>query len=172
MEKLILIGSAGAGKSTLSKQLATLLSLDLYHLDKLFWQPNWVLSDKDKQINIQQEIFKQPSWIIDGNYGDTLDLRINEADTIIFLDLPRRVCIYRALKRVVTNYGKTRPDMGDGCPERFDFSFIKWIWHFKNKQRVAIIHTLSQIPPTKTVIRLTSKKEVEQFLLSLSEKNI
>lgn len=93
------------------------------------------MTERAYQIEIQNNLLKEPSWIIDGNYGGTLDMRIASADTIIFLDRNRFVCIYQVLKRVKEYNGMTRPDMQDDCPEKIDFSFLKWIWNFpKNKE--------------------------------------
>lgn len=115
MKKIILIGSGGAGKSTLAKEMGAKLNLDVYHLDALFWQPNWVAVTREEQKQIQHELVKKEEWLIDGNYGGTMDIRIVAADTIIFLDIKRNICIYRALKRMIMYRNKVRTDMGPGC---------------------------------------------------------
>jgi len=84
MRKIAIIGSGGAGKSTLARQLSEKLAIDVYHLDALFWQPNWVLASRETQREIQSRLVRQDSWIIDGNYGSTFDLRLTAVDTIIF----------------------------------------------------------------------------------------
>ncbi len=85
MKKIVLIGSGGAGKSTLARQLGEVLKINVYHLDALFWKPNWVGVPKDDQRNIQNKLVEKEEWIIDGNYGGTMEIRLNAADTIIFL---------------------------------------------------------------------------------------
>ncbi|EEM22237.1 Topology modulation protein [Bacillus thuringiensis serovar tochigiensis BGSC 4Y1] len=107
---------------------------------------------------------KEDEWIIDGNYGETMDIRMNAADTIIFLDIHRTICVYRAFKRVVQYRNKTRPDMGAGCEERFDLQFFKWIWEYPNVKRPTIIKKLEQLPEEKKVIVLKSSSEVRKFL--------
>lgn len=111
MKKIILIGSGGAGKSTLASKLGKKLNIEVFHLDQLFWKPNWEMTDREYQIEIQNDLIMKPTWIIDGNYGGTLDLRIKSADTIIFLDRNRFICIYQVLKRVKKYNGSSRPDM-------------------------------------------------------------
>ena len=101
MKKIILIGSGGSGKSTLASQLGEKLKIKVYHLDALFWKPNWVGVPKDEQRKVQNDLVKEEKWIIDGNYGGTMDIRINAADTIIFLDFPRIICVFRAFKRII-----------------------------------------------------------------------
>ena len=163
MKKVVIIGSGGAGKSTLARQLSEKLSIDVYHLDKLFWQPNWVLSSRERQREIQSNLVKMESWIIDGNYGSTFDIRLPAADTIIFLDIPRVICVYRAFKRVLQYRNRTRPDMGEGCKERFDLEFFKWIWDFPKKRRPELIKILDDLSAEKRIIVLSSLKEVRKF---------
>lgn len=164
MKKVVIIGSGGAGKSTLARQLSEKLAIDVYHLDKLFWQPNWVLSSREKQREIQSKLVKLESWIIDGNYGSTFDIRLPAADTIIFLDIPRVICIYRAFKRVLQYRNRTRPDMGEGCEERYDLEFFKWIWDFPKKRRPELIKRLDYFSAEKRIIILSSLKEVKKFI--------
>jgi len=87
MKKVILIGSGGSGKSTLARQLGNKLNIKVHHLDALFWKPNWEGVPKEEQRTVQNELVKEDEWIIDGNYGGTMDIRMNAADTIIFLVL-------------------------------------------------------------------------------------
>src|SRR5699024_1821495 len=101
MKKIILIGSGGAGKSTLARQLGAALQIEVIHLDALFWKPNWTPVQREKQVEIQKELVNKEEWIIDGNYGGTIDIRLQAADTIIFLDIPRTICVYRAFKRMI-----------------------------------------------------------------------
>lgn len=144
MKKIVLIGSGGSGKSTLARQLGEKLEINVYHLDALFWKPNWVGVPKDEQSKIQNDLVKEKEWIIDGNYGGTMDIRINAADTIIFLDIHRTICVYRALKRMLQYRNKIRPDMGEGCQERFDLDFLKWIWDYPKTKRPGILKMLEE----------------------------
>lgn len=164
MRKIILIGSGGSGKSTLARQLGTKLNLKVYHLDALFWKPNWVGVPRHEQRAVQNELVKEDAWIIDGNYGGTMDIRLNAADTIIFLDVHRTICIYRAIKRMVQYRNKTRPDMGEGCEERLDFNFLKWIWHYPKAKRPGILKKLEQLSAEKQVVILKSPKHIRKFL--------
>jgi len=164
MKKIILIGSGGSGKSTLAKQLGNKLNIKVHHLDALFWKPNWEGVPKEEQRTVQNELVKGEKWIIDGNYGGKMDIRINAADTIIFLDIHRTICVYRAFKRIVQYRNKTRADMGAGCEERFDLQFFKWIWEYPNKKKPAILKRLDQLSKGKEVIILKSLNEVRQFL--------
>lgn len=164
MKKVVLIGSGGSGKSTLARQLGEKLNINVYHLDALFWKPEWVGVPKSEQIKVQNDLVRKEEWIIDGNYGGTMQTRLNAADTIIFLDLPRTICVYRAFKRLLKYRNKTRPDMGEGCEERFDLDFFKWIWNYPKTKKPQILDILSQLSKDKQVIVLKTPKEVQQFI--------
>ncbi|WP_234447638.1 P-loop NTPase family protein [Viridibacillus soli] len=111
-KRVLIIGSGGAGKSTLSRTLSELSGLPLIHLDAMYWKPGWQKSDKtDFKARLQVELEK-PAWIIDGNFDSTLDMRAKYADLIIFLDFSNKLCTYRVLKRTIQYRGRTRPDMG------------------------------------------------------------
>ena len=130
MERILIIGCGGAGKSTLARQLGDKLNIPVVHLDKLFWKPGWVEMPKDEfDALLRQEMAKE-RWIMDGNFNRTLPERIARCDTMIYLDFSRFACLCGVIKRVLTTYGKVRPDMGDGCPERIDWEFLKWVWNF------------------------------------------
>ncbi|PEJ59163.1 topology modulation protein [Bacillus sp. AFS002410] len=164
MKKIVIIGSGGEGKSTFARQLGKKLNINVFHLDSLLWKPNWEIVPKVEQIKIQSELVKKEEWIIDGNYGGTMDLRINAADTIIFLDIPRLVCIYRALKRFIQYKNITRPDMREGCEEKFDLQFFKWIWSYPKTKKPLILNRLQRVSDGKDVVILKSSKEVKRFL--------
>ncbi|MEK7016240.1 DNA topology modulation protein [Bacillus sp. FSL R9-9410] len=164
MKKIILIGSGGSGKSTLAKLLGNKLKIQVHHLDALFWKPNWEGVPREEQRTVQNDLIKEEKWIIDGNYGGTMDIRINAADTIIFLDIHRTICVYRAFKRIVQYRNKIRPDMGAGCEERFDLQFFKWIWEYPKSKRPAILKRLDQFNKDKRIIILKTPNEVQRFI--------
>ncbi|UYY96797.1 DNA topology modulation protein [Peribacillus frigoritolerans] len=162
-EKNCIYGSGGSGKSTLAKRLGEKSKRNVYHLDALFWKPNWVGVPRDEHRKVQKELVKE-EWIIDGNYGGTMEIRLNAADTIIFLDIPRTICVFRAFKRMLQYRNKTRPDMGEGCEERFSFDLFKWVWEYPKTKRPKILERLDQLSKDKEVVILKSPKDVQYFL--------
>ena len=164
MNKIAVIGSAGAGKSTFSRRMGRKLGLEVFHLDRLMWRPGWVLVTRDEQKEIQKDLLKKERWIIDGNYSSTLDLRLKEADMVVFLDMPRLLCIYRAIKRSLIYRNRTRPDMREGCDEKIDVEFLKWIWQFPKKRKPNLLATLEGLPEEKRVVILRNRKEIAKFL--------
>lgn len=168
MKKVLIIGSSGAGKSTLAKKLGGKTGLKVIHLDKIYWKPNWVEPTKDEWREALERVMREcDAWIMDGNFSGTLDLRLPACDTVIFLDMPPAVCIYRVLKRAAFSYGKTRSDMAECCPEHFDWEFLKWIWDFENRSKGKMEKLLKKYEKEKTIIRLKSKREVRNFLDNL-----
>lgn len=166
MERILLIGCGGAGKSTLARQMGEKLNIPVVHLDKLFWHPGWVESTKEEiDARIFQEI-RKPQWIMDGNYNRTLPQRLEYCDTVIYMDFNRAACLMGVLKRVLTTYGKVRPDMGEGCPERIDFEFLKWVWNFNKNKREKYYRLLNEAQGVNTIV-LKNRRMVKRFLESL-----
>ncbi len=129
--RILVIGSPGAGKSTLARTLAAATGLPLVHLDQQYWQPGWVESGKTAWLKKVVAMVAGPRWIIDGNYSGTLPLRLAAADAVIILDLPTWRCAWRILRRAWTLRGTVRPDMADGCPERFNLAFLWYVVRFR-----------------------------------------
>ncbi len=167
--RIIIIGSSGGGKSTLARRLGDITGLPVIHLDKEFWNPNWVETPKDIWQGKVAELLKGNKWIIDGNYGGTMKLRAEAADTIIYLDMNRCLCLYRVLKRRLRNQGKTRPDMREGCKEKINFEFLKWVWTYP-KKKPGIYKLLAELEG-KNIIVLKSRKEVDSFIKSWLNMN-
>lgn len=167
MKRIAIIGCGGSGKSTLARQLGEILGIEVIHLDRLNWQPGWVATPKEEWEALQEEIVQRDSWIIDGNYGGTMTIRLAAADTVIFLDYPTLTCLYRALKRRILYRGRNRPDIGPGCPEKIDLSFIKWIWEYRRTRRPSVLNRIEQHSSGKKVIILRNPREATAFLREL-----
>ena len=167
MDRIMVIGSGGSGKSTLARQIGDALGIEVIHLDALFWRPGWVETPRDEWIAIQQSLVSRDRWVIDGNYGGTLDVRLRAADTIVFLDLPRTLCIRRIITRRVRYAGRSRPDMAPGCEERLTWEFIRWVWTYPSRRRPAILRTLREYTAGRRIVRLRSTGDVDGFVRSL-----
>ncbi|WP_197992848.1 MULTISPECIES: DNA topology modulation protein [Nostocaceae] len=169
MQKIMIIGSGGAGKSTLARELGRILDLDVIHLDAFYWNPGWVETAKDEWQIIIQDLIKRDSWIMDGNYGNTLDLRLPVADMVIFLDFTRLLCLLRVMQRRWQYAGKSRPDMSSGCPERLNWEFCKYIWSYPIARRPNILQRLSNLTSNQQVFILRNPREVREFLQKISQ---
>lgn len=170
MERVIIIGCGGSGKSTLARQLGEKTGLPVVHLDKLFWHPGWVESTKEEIDAKIMQVLAQPQWIIDGNFNRTLPERLKRCDTVIYLDFSRIACLMGVLKRVITTYGTVRPDMAEGCPERFDFEFLKWVWNFNKNKREKYYRLLNEAEGVETIV-LKNRRAVKKFLKWVEEEH-
>lgn len=163
--KIIVLGCCGSGKSTLTRELQQKLKIPIIHLDKLFWKPNWINCSNEEFDILLKEEMKKECWIMDGNYLRTIPIREKACDVIIYLDFPRWRCMLRVIKRVIKSYGKVREDMGEGCPERLDFEFLKYVWNFHEKNCDKIDEILSA--SKKQIYILKTPKQVKKFLKGL-----
>ena len=167
MERVLVVGSPGAGKSTFARRLAERTGLPLVHLDQHYWQPGWTEPGKEEWRGKVRQLAEQPRWIMDGDYGSTLDMRLSRADTVFFLDFPRWLCLSRVLKRIATSYGRVRPDLAAGCPEQFDFSFLKFVCNYPRDRRPALIERLAYYEGT--LHTFIDDRSVDACIASLRE---
>lgn len=166
MERIMIIGCGGAGKSTLARQLGEKTGLPVVHLDKLFWKPGWESLSQEEFDLVHQEAISRERWIIDGNFDRTIPQRLSRCDTVLYLDFSRWACVMGVAKRVLTTYGTVREDMGEGCPERFDLEFLKWVWDFNKNKRQKNYRLLEEAEGVEVII-LKNRREVKRFLASL-----
>ena len=159
----MIIGCGGAGKSTLARQLGEKTGLPVVHLDKLFWRPGWEQISREEFDNLHREALAGEKWILDGNFDRTMEERIRHCDTVIYLDFNRVTCLLGVAKRILTTYGQVRPDMGEGCPERFDWEFLRWVWNFNKNKREKTCRLLACHPDKKICI-LKNRRQVRMFL--------
>ena len=164
MRRVLVIGSGGAGKSTFAARLGATLGLPVVHLDACYWHAGWVPTPKDAWSRAVEAMTAQDAWVMDGNYGGTLDRRLAACDTVVFLDLPRWLCLWRVLRRALRYRGRTRPDMAPGCPERLTWEFVRWIWEYPRTRRPQILARLTQLAPHQRAVVLRSTREIERFL--------
>lgn len=168
--RIAVIGSSGAGKSTLSVALGASTGLPVVHLDKEHWQPGWTEPDRNVWNARLAELAAAPEWIIDGQYGASLRVRLERANLAIFLDLPTPVCLWRVARRILGNYGRVRPDMGDGCPEQVSLEFLHFVATFRRLQRPKVVAALDE-SGVKTVW-LRSRREQAAFDAALRDHGL
>ena len=166
MERILIIGCPGSGKSTLARALREKLGLPLIHLDQLWHKKGWTHVTREEFDSRLEMALNMDQWIIDGNYSRTIPQRLPKCDTIIYLDFNRGECLLGMCQRVLGSYGKVRPDMADGCPERFSWEFVKYIWNFNENNRVRNYTYLAQAKHAKHIV-LKNRKEVKAFLETL-----
>lgn len=133
-KKIIILGAAGSGKTTLSNKISKQTGIQVYHLDKEYWLPNWERPEHSKWLEKLNELVKEDAWIMDGNYIESLEPRLEKADLVIVLDIKPADCVRGIFWRTIGGLFYRRKDLGDGCYERFNKKFaelVEWTKVFK-----------------------------------------
>ena len=165
MEKIIVIGSPGAGKSSFSKKLKNITKLPLYHIDMLYHKKDGTHITKEELEEKLKEIFKTDKWIIDGNYQKTLELRINECDTIFLLDFPTQVCLEGAKSRI----GQKRDDL-PWVEEKLDENFKQCIINFTDEKLPQIYKLLDKYKMNHSIFIFKSRDEADNYIRNMEKK--
>ncbi len=164
MERIAIVGCGDAGKSSLARRLGDLRGLPVIHLDRHFWTPGWVPLPRAAWHRVHRDLLAGDRWIADGNYGGTMDHRFEHADTILFLDLPRRVCLRRVLYRRWQFRGRSRPAVAEGCQERLSWEFVVWVLAFRGRARRDILRRIEQSGADTRVVVLRDAREIDAFV--------
>ncbi|RKE84802.1 AAA family ATPase [Rhizobium sp. AG855] len=164
--RICVIGCSGGGKSTFSRKLAASLDLPNHSMDReIFWLPNWVERPRAEQRLILSEIVRSDKWLLDGTNPSSFDIRLPRTDLVIWVRLPRWRCLLGVYKRASRYVGKHRPDMADGCVEKWpDREFLSYIWNFERRFSLGIIEEIDRHGPSVPVITLKSHGEMAQLL--------
>jgi Adenylate kinase and related kinases len=169
VRRVLVIGSGGAGKSAFAQRLGGRTGLPVIHLDARYWRAGWVPTPRDEWQDVVRELAARETWVMDGNYGGTLDARLAACDTVIFLDLPRLVCLWRVVRRWARYRGRARPDMAPGCNEQLSLEFLRWIWSYPTEKRPAILRRLAALNAGQRAVVLRSAADVERFLAAAED---
>jgi len=171
MRRVLVIGSGGAGKTTLARRIAERTGLPLIHLDMLFWHPGWVPTPKDEWHRLTEELVARDAWVMDGNYGSTMARRLDACDTVIFLDMPRLLCLWRVIKRRRQHAGRNRDSLPEGCPETVNLEFLRWIWTYPKRRRGEILRRLETLKGRVHVVILRDDAAVDNFVAGLPARS-
>ncbi len=166
--RVLVIGAGGAGKSTFARALGAITGLPVVHLDRMYWRAGWIEPTKEEFRAALGEILATPAWILDGNYSGSIDQRIDACDAIVWLDLPRVVCLAGVIERRVCHRGRARDDMAPGCDERLTWEFVRWIWDYPTRSAPKIEARLARARADgKRVVRLRSRRAITRALSAL-----
>ncbi|MDO4662793.1 MAG: DNA topology modulation protein [Tissierellia bacterium] len=168
MQKISIIGSGGSGKTTLANKLSDKLGIKVYHLNKI-WRKN-----EDEHISqeefekIQKDIIdNNDSFIFDGNYNNTLDLRLDASDTIIFLDFPTGANISRSVKKNLTEKNSDNKDPSLDRTDKINVKYIRWLANYNKEERPKILSKLDDLKLKKRIVIINTEAKRDLFLDSV-----
>ena len=172
MERILIIGCPGAGKTTFALQLAEKLQLPLIHLDNLYWKQDWKHWERELFDKALQDCLEAPQWIMDGNFNRTIPQRLKYCDTVFFLDFPTITCLAGITRRTLQNLGRARPDMAEGCIEAFDRNKLilyRSVLTFRRQHRKAYLQLLAQADGVDVRI-FRSRRQLRAFLANCPQQ--
>lgn len=167
-KRILIIGSAGSGKTYLSHILSKKLDIEVTHLDKIYWLPNWEKQPVTFCEDLTRELVLPDEWIFDGNYIQTLDIRLEKADLVIFLKVNRFKCIASLFKRkrLTKRSLIERDDLADGCIDKLDCSFLKWAFTFNNDYAPKLLEVINKYPSVDLKV-FNTREDALEFIENL-----
>jgi adenylate kinase family enzyme len=171
MKRVMIVGQPGAGKSTLARAVGAATGLPVVHMDKIHWMPGWQERPvEDKAAMARAEELKD-EWVFEGGFSRSWPHRLGRCDTLIWLDLPLSLRAWRVFKRTIRDYGRTRPDLPENCPEQFSGEFWGWIWKTRKTGRIKIGALVSTATAETKVYHLKTPQEVNAFIAQLEDQH-
>lgn len=167
MQRVMIVGQPGSGKSTLARMLGEATGLPVHHMDRIHWMEGWVMRPDAERLALAMAVEDSDAWIFEGGFGRTYDRRRDRSDTLIWMKTPFMTRLWRVTWRFLRDFGTTRPDMADGCPEgNFGemLEFYKYIWRTRRSGRARIERLIAEAGPGLSVYVLCSPRDVDAFV--------
>lgn len=166
LDRVIVIGCSGGGKTTLSRKLAEAFNLEYLSLDRdVRWLSGWKEREQSEQRAIIAQLVERDRWVFDGSGASTFDLRLPRADIILWVGVPRYVALIGLTRRVIKNFGRVRPYMSAGCPEKFpDREFLSYIWNFEKSYAPRFVKNIDLYGPNVPTVVLRSHQEMAEIV--------
>jgi adenylate kinase family enzyme len=166
MDRIMIVGQPGAGKSTLAARLGKRTGLPVIHIDKIHWRPGWVERSKAEKTRLCRKAEQRNRWIFEGGHSATWPSRLARADMLVWLDLPASLRLWRVVRRAIVGLGRTRPDMAEGCPERLRSlpEFIAYIWTTRRSAQQKLGRLVASASVDCEVVHLRSDEDSAAFL--------
>ena len=169
MQRVMIVGQPGSGKTTLARELGKRTALPVIHIDTIHWQPGWIERSKDEKTRLCREAEARHRWIFEGGHSATWTSRIARADVLIWIDRSSPLRFWRVLFRTLIKRDGFRPDLPENCPERLGNlpEFFSFMWTTRKSARSKMKQLAASAPSTCRVICLRSNRQTKQFLESV-----
>jgi adenylate kinase family enzyme len=164
-KRILVLGPCGSGKTFLTRELSRILDLPAVHLDAVFWRPGWISTPQPEWRGVVTSLIRQDSWIMDGTYESTLDLRIPAAEAIIMINRPRWSCLWGVIRRSMIYRNKPRPDAPPGQP--IDLAYLRYIWKYPVRTDTLVHELIDKHGPHIPVVRLDKRENIESLLSAM-----
>lgn len=171
MQRVMIVGQPGSGKSRLAQALGARTGLPVVHIDTIHWQPGWVERSFNEKTRLCHEVEAGNQWIFEGGHSATWDNRIARADLLIWIDRSSALRFWRVLVRTWVHRGRSRSDLPDGCPELLSNlpAFFRFMWETRHSARTKMKHLALTAPSRCHVVHLRSNRQTKRFLATLIE---
>lgn len=170
MERVAILGCGGSGKSYVARELGRLLNLPITHMDAVYFDDQWNPLPLEKFEAAQRELVAAPRWVIDGNYNSTIQVRLEPADTVLFMDLPTHVCLWGIVSRQL-RHGRGQKDR-NGVYNRINRDVLRYVLGYRRKMRPRVLAKIDQHASGARVIALTSRRHTRRFLRQVSSSTV
>ncbi|MGP3949603.1 topology modulation protein [Streptomyces sp. 7N604] len=163
MKKVAIVGCGGSGKSYVARELGRLLGAPVTHLDAAYYDDEWNQLPKEKFEALQRELVSAPSWVIDGNYNSTLQVRLEACDTVVFMDLPTRSCLWGIISRQLRHGRGQNKD--NGIYNRIHMGVIRYVLSYRRTMRPRVLKKIDDFARDHAeVVLLTSRQHARKWL--------
>lgn len=171
MQRVMIVGQPGSGKSRLAREMGKRTGLPVVHIDTIHWQPGWIERSVDEKTRLCLEVEARDQWIFEGGHSTTWENRIGRADLLVWIDRSSALRFWRVLVRTLSYRGGTRPDLPKDCPEQLSNlpEFFRFMWTTRQSARVKMKQLAAKAPSTCRVVYLRSNRQTRAFLASVGE---
>jgi adenylate kinase family enzyme len=169
VDRIAIMGCGGSGKSHLARELGTRLGITPVHLDARYYDQDWKPLDQEEFAALQRDLVAAPRWIIDGNYASTLPVRLQAADTVIFLDLPGWACLLGILQRQVRHGGGQHQTNGEY--NRITWNFVRYIIGYRKTMAPRVRSLIAEHTDGAQVIILRSRRTARRYLATVPARS-